>query len=139
MLRHVRFVPALLARTLSCTACVSNVFVAGANVCADKTASALNLYFEDGNWNTSYPLVSSIGNPPYGYHSDFQSEGGCLYWTKSWWRVDLGAEFNLVAIQFMPRSDGAHSQSSNLEITFENKVKMASSSVLNVAHPPLIF
>ena len=69
--------------------------------------------------------------PPYGYHSD-----GCLPEMASWWRVDLGAEFHLSSIVFWPRQDGPV-QSSNLEITFENKVKMAS-SVLNVAHPPLI-
>jgi hypothetical protein len=76
--------------------------------------------------------MSSINMPPYGYHSD----GGCKPWLDSWWRVDLGAEFDVVAIQFWPRHDG-QVQSSSLEITFENKVKMAS-SVLNVAHPPLI-
>ncbi len=132
MLRHVRFLPALLARALSCTASVSNVLVAGANVCADKTASALSTYFVHGQWNTSYPLMSSINMPPYGYHSS----DGCLPEKASWWRVDLGAEFNLVSIVFWPRQDG-QVQSSNLKITFENKVKMAS-SVLNVAHPPLI-
>lgn len=65
--------------------------------------------------------MSSTAKPPYGYHSD----GGCLPSLESWWRVDLGAEFNLMRIVFMPRSDGPV-QSSHLEITFENKVKMAS-------------
>ncbi len=75
--------------------------------------------------------MSSINMPPYGYHSS-----GCLPVMGSWWRVDLGAEFEVVSIEFWPRYDG-RVQSSSLEITFENKVKMAS-SVLNVAHPPLI-
>ena len=64
--------------------------------------------------------MSSTAKPPYGYHSD-----GCLPSMESWWRVDLGAEFNVVKIVFMPRSDGPV-QSSHLEITLENKVKMAS-------------
>ena len=64
--------------------------------------------------------MSSINMPPYGYHSD-----GCLPVMGSWWRVDLGAEFNVVQIVFMPRSDGPV-QSSHLAITFKNQVKMAS-------------
>jgi hypothetical protein len=76
--------------------------------------------------------MSSMNRPPYGYHSD-----GCLKSMGSWWKVDLGAEFDVVSIEFWPRPDGPV-QSSSLNITFENKVKMAS-SVLNVAHPPLIF
>ena len=117
-----RFFPARLARTLSCTAPVSNVLVAGTNVCAGKAASANSAYFVNGEWNTSYPLLTSTTTPPFGYHS-----AGCLPAMASWWRVDLGAEFNVTSVVFRPRQDNPTVQSSNLEITFENKVKMASS------------
>ena len=117
LLRHVRFFPALLARTLSCTAPVSNVLVAGTNVCAGKAASANSAHFVNGEWNTSYALLTSTTTPPYGYHSD-----GCLPAMASWWRVDLGAEFNVTSVVFRPRQDNPTVQSSNLEITFENKV-----------------
>ena len=117
----------------------------GKNVCANKHATAKTHY---GNpWGNPSTPLSQTENVGQGAGNAFISGNQD---NSNWWKVDLGAPFDIKEIKFRGRNDCAYvhncpNQYAGLLITMEDKVRALCTGTLHVAaatrslsltHPP---